>query len=279
MKKLFYILMPLFLLLAFCTHSCDDEDQLVNEKQVDQVKSTNKPKEKNLSDLFTSRITDREKNILNAEHKKMLTECIFKYIDEMLSWRFPYFPMGKLVYKPDFTGVIGLSQNGDLVINSYINDYNSQHGFLLMPLKHEFIHLFQIYFCGTQLFGGEAGMAEFEAFVFLDILQRIEDKKNNTTTTGGKHEWALHTAYNFGNPFYQMVAQDYLDWLDKLTNEGTTLPPASAIKANELAKHSNYFGEYNSYYSSGNTNYTFGDNTYDPCTLQSLLTYMNNYCR
>ncbi len=273
MRKTYLFPVLLLGILIYFVLSCEDDFS-----QQEETPNASKTKsywmfeeEKKITDIFSidkKEITPDEAAILEEIYQEMLQDCVFQHVDQLIRKGHPWWVRkGKVIFNPNFKGIMGLTSEGNLMISGAINISNKGTGRLLQALKHEFLHMYQVEFCKTSLFQVDTGMAEFEAFVFLDILQYVKDK-NETN----RHEWALHPDVNVG----LFAANSYELWLGRLTRGGKRIPDGTEICPEKFAHHSSNFGKYNKFYNS--LGYTYGNYYYHACTLTDLLNYANRNC-
>ena len=210
-----------------------------------------------LSTLFKGicSLSESDTKKLNEAYEEMLKVCFYGAVDNYL---FAHnVKLNSISYGS--AGQVSIDSNGNLKFynSNEINSFN---------LKHEWIHIFQKTFLNISSFGDMAGMVEFEVALVQDILKFIEIGGNWKTTA---HSWAV---WKMSNENYK---DDYMDWLSRMTNNGTTYP--TTVDKRKFQFFSIAFGEVSISYNT-NRGYTYGSNDYDASALLEIFIRAENLC-
>lgn len=216
-----------------------------------------------LSSLFNTGNLDKDQfEKLKKEYEKMLEECVYAAINnQLLSSNIE---LGDVLIDPTLLGVGAISSAGNFIVQD-INTIG------VSTFKHEWIHLYQHYLQGINVFGNLQGMAEFEVAVFRDI--EIYSNINNDNDlfyrlqniSLGYSSW-IHNA-----AILEDIRNGYINWIASLSTGSIDLSTPASVTA--FQNWASLFGQYGPYRDKG---YQYSGVNYDFRTLNELIEILNN---
>ena len=201
-------------------------------------------------------LQDREK--LNEALEQLLGDCVYGKIDAALN--------SNLWEKTTLEIEIGGTSGQASISSNNVFRFGSSDDITTDALTHEWLHLYQRYCGGIDVFNSSyGGMAEFERSLFEDIIIYL---KNEGSIERAKGDLITFNSWiqNLTGPEARAMRTDYINWLGELCKNNQ---PPTEIDQGMFMEWCKRYGKNVRVYS--NMGYDFENENYGTKSLMDLL--------